>query len=312
MKIAAKIKKYIWLINTIRRARRITLAEINEKWLQTEMSEGVEIPRATFNRHRDDIRDIFGIDIANENRNCYNYYIENERVLRENTIQNWILSTLTVSNIVSESVAVQDRILLENILDTDYLPSVIEAMKSCVRIRFKYQRYGEQDVKELCLEPYCIKLFAKRWYVLGHYHQDATSNHSENDFYGIFAFDRIKELTLTDIKFVIDPDFNAAEYFSEHFGVLVHDDTEMERVVIRAFGQEQYYLQDLPMHQSQRKIGQGANYTDFELRLRPTIDFSSFLLGRGQRIKVISPKWLADEIYDMHVESAMQYEDIDN
>ena len=37
----AERKEYIWLVNTIRKARRITFAEINEKWLQTDMSEGV-------------------------------------------------------------------------------------------------------------------------------------------------------------------------------------------------------------------------------------------------------------------------------
>ena len=39
MKTPIKFKEYIWLVNTIRKARRITLAEINEKWLETEMSE---------------------------------------------------------------------------------------------------------------------------------------------------------------------------------------------------------------------------------------------------------------------------------
>ncbi len=41
-----KFKEYIWLVNTIRRAGRITLAEINERWMQTEMSGGVELARA--------------------------------------------------------------------------------------------------------------------------------------------------------------------------------------------------------------------------------------------------------------------------
>ena len=38
MSIPTKFKEYIWLVNTIRRARRITFAEINERWLETEMS----------------------------------------------------------------------------------------------------------------------------------------------------------------------------------------------------------------------------------------------------------------------------------
>ena len=49
-------RKYIWLVNTIKKAKRITFAEIQEKWLRTEMSGGVDFARSTFNRHKDDGR----------------------------------------------------------------------------------------------------------------------------------------------------------------------------------------------------------------------------------------------------------------
>ena len=47
-----KFKEYIWLVNTICHAKAITLADINRKWLQTEMSEGLPISRTTFYRHK--------------------------------------------------------------------------------------------------------------------------------------------------------------------------------------------------------------------------------------------------------------------
>ncbi|MBR4366697.1 MAG: WYL domain-containing protein, partial [Bacteroidaceae bacterium] len=63
MKTTDKFKEYIWLLNTIRRARKITFDEINEKWVETDMSGGVELANATFHRHKDAIQDIFGIFI---------------------------------------------------------------------------------------------------------------------------------------------------------------------------------------------------------------------------------------------------------
>ena len=63
MKIPVLFKEYIWLVNTIYQAGKISFAKINEKWLRTEMSGGVEIARTTFNRHKDAIEDIFGIII---------------------------------------------------------------------------------------------------------------------------------------------------------------------------------------------------------------------------------------------------------
>ena len=308
MKTPAKFKEYIWLVNTIRKARRITFAEINERWLETDMSEGVELARATFNRHKDAIEDIFGIYIDCDRSNGYKYYIGNDYVLREDTVQNWMLSTLSVSNVISEGLSLQDRILLETSSSGgEYLPLVIEAMKKSVRIKIVYQRYGADEPKQLDFEPYCIKLFNKRWYILAHFHRDATEEREADDYFGMFAFDRIRELELTDVKFEIDPDFDASEYFSETFGVLVHDGTPMERVVIRAYGQERYYLRDLPIHHSQRIIEEGEDYTDFELSLRPTYDFTRHLLGLGSAVQVLSPDWLADEVHDMHLEAATLY-----
>lgn len=137
--------------------------------------------------------------------------------------------------------------------------------------------------------------------------EDSPPDNVTDDFYGVFAFDRIRSLSLTDSKFTIDPDFDAETYFEECFGVVVHDDTMVERVVIRAFGQERFYLKDLPLHHSQREIAQGDDYTDFELHLRPTMDFCNCLLSHGSRIKVLSPERLALEIFEMHAEAARLY-----
>ena len=303
-----KFKEYIWLVNTIYHAGEITLSEINEKWLQTEMSEGIPLSRTTFHRHRIAIEEIFGLYIDCDRNNGYKYYIGNSHVLEENSVQNWMLSTLSVSSTVSESLALKDRILLEPVSSGhEYLPTVIEAMRRNVRIKVAYQRYGTDKSKDLCFEPYCIKLFNRRWYVLGHYLMTNSSDDTTDDFYGVFAFDRIRSLSLTDIKFTIDPDFDAEVYFEECFGVVVHDDTMAERIVIRAYGQERFYLKDLPLHHSQREIAQGDDYTDFELHLRPTMDFCNCLLSHGCHIKVLSPERLALEIFEMHAEAARLY-----
>lgn len=309
MKTATKFKEYIWLVDTIHKAGRITFAELQEKWLRNDMSEGVELARSTFNRHKDAIQDMFGIYIECDRQNGYKYYIGNDEVLRDDSVQNWILSTLSVNNVISESLSLQNRILLQSVPAEDgYLGMVIDAMKKSVRIAVDYRKYGTDSPNHLNFEPYCLKLFKQRWYILGHFHRDATEEKPEADYFGVFSFDRIINMKLTDVKFRIDPDFDAQEYFNECYGVLVGDDTRPERIVIRAYGYERYYLRDLPIHKSQYEIGRGENFADFEFYLRPTIDFSGHLLSRGNLIKVLQPQWLADEIHDMHQEAAAMYE----
>lgn len=309
MKTPMKFKEYIWLLETIHKARRITFAELQEKWLDTDMSEGVELSRSTFNRHKDAIEQMFNLYIECDRKNGYKYYIGNDEVLSNDSVQNWLLSTLSVGNIITESLSLQDRILLQPIpAEGNYLKMVIDAMKKGVRIEVEYRKYGTDHPNHLDFEPYCLKLFKQRWYVLGHFHRDATEEKPESDYFGLFSFDRIMSMSLTKTKFKIDQDFDAQTYFAEFYGVLSDDGTPPERIVVRAYGYERYYMRDLPVHHSQCEIGHGEDFADFELFLRPTVDFSGYILSRGSQIKVLSPKWLADEISDMHKEAARMYD----
>lgn len=53
------IQKYIWVIETIYRACQISLRELSEKWMDTEMSGSSSISRQTFDHWETDILDNF-------------------------------------------------------------------------------------------------------------------------------------------------------------------------------------------------------------------------------------------------------------
>ena len=299
MTIYTKFKEYIWLVNTIYRARAITLAEINEKWLQTEMSEGVPLSRTTFHRHRIAIEEIFGLYIDCDKKRGNKYFIGNREVLEEDSVQNWMLSTMSVGNILSESHSLHNRILLENVPSGgEMLQQIIKAMKEYKKISIKYRRYGGHATRTFELEPYCVKLFVQRWYLLGHFADRGMA---------IFSLDRILEIKTSNEKFKFDEDFDAASYFSDCFGVMTDENSESEKVLIRAYGYEPYYLRDLPLHHSQREIHSAEEYSDFELRLKITSDFKSKLLSRGEWIEILEPKSLAEEIVEWHQKAINRY-----
>ena len=96
-------------------------------------------------RHKDAIEDMFGIYIECDKKNGYKYYIGNDHVLENDSVQNWLLSTLSVNSIISESLSMQKRILLQSAPAEDgYLRMVIEAMKRSVRIAVDYRKYGTE------------------------------------------------------------------------------------------------------------------------------------------------------------------------
>ena len=294
MKASALFKGYVWLVNTIRRAGRITLREINERWLCTDMSEGIEYSRSTFRRHRAEVEEMFGINIECDSEN--RYYIEDVELLREESVQQWMISTLAVSNIVSEARGLHDRILLENIpSDSELLEQVVDAMRESRCVAVCYQKYGKSDGSSWMLEPYCIKLFRRRWYLLGRL---------KDGGFITLSIDRITELQVTDETFVLDPDFDAQAYFATYYGVMQGGSEPIRRVVLRAYGNERYAMRDLPLHPSQKELEVGADYVDFAVGLHPTSDFLAQILSRGRWLKVLEPEDIAAKIKQLHLEAA--------
>ena len=293
MKASALFKQYVWLVDTIRRAQRISLADLSNRWQLTDLSEGTPLSRTSFNRHRAAVEEIFGITIGCDADNRY-YLVDNE-FFRSDTVQQWMLNTLTVSNIVGEVRGLHDRILLESIpAEGETLRLVVEAMQRSVKLHLMYRSYRSSTDTEWTVEPYCIKLFRRRWYLLCHF---------AGDGFIVLSFDRINTLELTDETFAVAPSFDAEAFFAEYFGVMTDDRIPLQRIVVRAYGNERYALRDLPLHPSQKLIAEADDHVDFELTLRPTSDFLAHILSRGCWVKVISPDSIAQKINEMHREA---------
>jgi hypothetical protein len=291
-------KEYNWLIDTIHRARYISLRELNEQWVETEMSGGVEMSRMTFFRHKCDIEEMFGVQIDFD-RKRGKYFIGNAEVLSRDSVQNWMLSTLSVSNLLGESKALQDRILLEHVPSVvGRMEPIITAMRKSVKLRMAYRKYDNGVAKEYLVAPYCIKLYRQRWYMLALYDEDRLH---------VFAFDRIEQVVVTQECFVIDPDFDAQAYYADCMGVTKIESVKPQRVVLRAFGNECDYVRSLPVHASQRELGSGDGYTDFEYYVRPTLELCGHILSRGARMKVILPQSLADQVHQMLQDALNHY-----
>ena len=301
MKTPELFKEYIWLLNTIQQAGKISFSEINEKWLRTEMSGGVDISRTTFNRHKYAIEDIFGIIIECDKKDGFKYYIANKSVLHEDTIQNWMLSSLTVHTAVQEGVSLQKRILLENVPSGyKYLQTILNAMKANHCISFTYQKYNDAEIKTYPeAEPYCLKLYKQRWYMLTKVKQQ----------YRTFSLDRIKHLEIIAKSFQLDKDFDAEAFFHDYFGVFRDETMPPQKVVLRASKAERPYLRDLPLHHSQKEIATTESYSDFSYFISPTDDFVGEILRKKDRLYVVSPIELREKVLKNIKDMEKNYEE---
>lgn len=278
-----QLQKYTWLIDTIRRAGKISFEEISERWERNkDLSDYRPLSRATFNRWKDAIFSQFGIIISCQRAGGYLYYIENPEDIDEDNLKKWMLDSFAVGNLIGENLSLKDRILVNQVPSArDYLAALLEAMKENRTVTITYCAFGKTKSYTFCIEPYCVKLFENRWYVLAH--------NVQYDDIRIYGLDRIEDLKVEDRTFKLPKDFSASDFFSSYYGIVTNMNINPERIVIRAYKNHIPYINSLPLHHSQKLLEDNGEYADFELYLVPTYDFVMRLLHVGAMIEVVSP-----------------------
>lgn len=292
------LNKCVWLVETIYKAKKITFEEINKKWVDDEMDydekkkEAKELSIRTFHKWKDQIWDVFGLLISNEKCGRYYYYIENAEDLKNGSIRSWLFRTLSVSNLMMDSVNIKDKILLEEVHDgREYLPVILESLKKNTVLEMTYHSFVRDEASTFNVEPYCLKAFKQRWYLV--------ARSPFIDQIRIYALDRVKELELTDLHFDYPEDFKPEEYFEDCFGIIADQSCDVETVKLKVVAGQANYLRTLSLHQTQKEIERNDEYSIFTVRLRPTFDFRQEILSMGSDIEVLSPKWFREELAEI-------------
>lgn len=276
--------KLLWLVRKIKNRGR-TLKEIQEAYEEDFQDK---LPRRTFWSWKENIGDVFGIDIdfVRKGRECI-YYISTDL----DDFQNWILNSMSVSNELLENKSIRNRILLENVPSSQkYLSLILKAMRENKVLEVAHKSFWNNgEEKTFHLEPYCVKMFRQRWYVVG-----KNDYGKPGDNIRIYGLDRIGGLSLTDQRFTYPDSFNPEKYFDGCIGVCF--DGEVTNVTLKVDVNQSNYLRSLPLHPSQKEKEQHDGYSIFTLRVRPSFDFVQELLHNRDTIEVLEPKALRDEL----------------
>lgn len=290
--------RYVWLIDTITRHGHITKKEIDELWNRSSLNERREngIPERTFHNHREAIYDTFGIEIKCDR--ALGYYIANSDALEGNGIKQWLLESLSMSNMLQESKDMVGRILFEKIPSSQkWLPVIVNAMKDEKALEITYQSFTHDEPYTFIAHPYCLKLFKQRWYMLG--------RSEEYDQPRIYALDeRMVGVKQLEKNAVVPSDFDGQAFFSNYFGVIVGKDIEPTTVKIKVVKKQVKYIESLRLHHSQQLIEETPEYNVYSFYLVPTYDFRQEIFSHGSRYEVLCPEWFREEIKE---ELAMMY-----
>lgn len=271
--------RYIWFLDTIKRRGRISRRELDERWRESGLGDGTSLCRRTLYNYRNAIEEIFNIRIVCDPA-TYEYYIAEEDE-HNRSITDWLLNTKAVNEMLRSAGDVSSRIFVDDVPSArEHLGTVIEALRQNRRIVFDYHNYSRsRPTRGIVYEPYFLKIFKQRWYVIGR-------NVGERKV-KTYALDRMSEVTHDAETFEMPAGFDPAEYFRDSFGIVVTHN-EVKRIAIRTDHRNAKYFRDLPLHHSQDEAFHDG-FSIFYYRMRITDDLITELLSYGPRITVLEP-----------------------
>lgn len=289
-------ERYIWLIDTINRHGYITFSHLSSLWMGCGLNNNVgnerKLPERTFFNHIKAIEDIFDIKIKCDR--SLGYYIANSDDIEADGIRQWLLESLSMNNFLNESRDMRKKILYEKIPSSQkWLMSIVNAMREGRAIEITYKSFWRDEASTFVAYPYCLKLFKQRWYML------ATSGGIEELW--IYALDeRMINVIQTDQVYSIPKKFDAEEFFSNYFGVIIGTDWDPQEVKIKVANSQMRYFDTLPLHISQQKVEEESDeeYTVYKYHLAPTHDFKKEIMSWGPDVEVLSPEDFRQEIKD--------------
>lgn len=285
MSTAGLLNRYVWFVTIIYNRGPISLAELQHRY-ESHFGRGEELGERTFHRYKEAVMELFDIDIK-YSRTLQGYVIADREGIDNMGMRRWLLQTFSVNSMLHESQDLKNRILLEDVPSgQQYLTTIVDAMREGVKLQMTYQSFGAENPTTFDVEPWCVKLFEQRWYMLG-----------MSDKLRIHALDRIKALEPTECKFKLPKKFDAGEFFKDYYGIIINDeDFDVEPVALKVDSWQSKYMRTLPLHHTQVEVERNDEFSIFEYRLCPSFDFRQKVLSMGETIEVLAPQLLRDMI----------------
>ena len=296
-----QLNKYVWLVETIHRAKKrggITLKEIQSRWLDSDLSEGTELSRRTFINTIHSIEELFEINI--ECGSGYRYNIEYGDCFEEGSTRSWMLNAFSLHAMVGNSRKLKERVLLEDMPSgRNFLEDIIKAMRDNHVIFISYYSYNSEKYYEFDIQPYFVKAFKKRWYVVAY--------SPGTDDIRCYALDRMENVIISDKVFKMPKDLEPAEYFKDCFGIINNEDSEVQKVVLKVDAFQSNYIRNLPLHESQKEMKRTDESSIFEYHLKPEFDFEQEIFSSMDTMEVLEPQWLREEVSERLRNLAKKY-----
>jgi len=175
--------------------------------------------------------------------------------------------------------------------DEQYLRTLVvltEAWVSRHRVKIAYQSLSAEKTAERVIEPYFIEPAATGHssYVIAYCHRTKSLR--------TFKIERIKAIEATAEPYTIPPDFDANEFLGSSWGIVVEG--EVKAIRLRFDSEIARIMEETIWHPSQVLEKQRDGSIIMTLRVTDTVELHSWILGWGEKVKVLEPEELRREV----------------
>ncbi len=290
--ISVKFYRQACIYKIIRQKKYIGLSELVERVQENLLMNGYEIGISQRSIQRD-IQEMNATWVSI----CYDkghkgYYMLQDEMAE--TIWEHIFEQITLFSALQSAGAVSDYILLEQrkITGVELLPVMLKALKSNLKIEFDYCKFTEKQSRHCVVEPYFLKEFSGRWYLL--------AKAANEEFIKTWALERVSNLSLTSVRFKRPLQLAPDKMYEHTFGIYADESLPVEEVVLSFTPKAGRYVLTRPLHCSQVVLADNDREIKIKLNIRLTNDFLMELLSQTDKMTVVSPVHLQQRLQDIY------------
>ncbi len=299
----AYISRYLLIIKKLKAKPYSTYEELQRymenhfEFLQVK-DETIELAfsKKTFERDKKEISNLFGVDI--EYSKMHKGYFINQSDIEQMNFQRMIeafdmFNSLNLASDLTPFIHLEKR----KPQGTDNLYGIIHAIKNKLQIKCSYEKYWDDTITQRTLEPYALKEFNNRWYVMANNNGKLKS----------FALDRFSNLEITNQSFKFPLQQNIEENYRFCFGIISPNDSAPQEIILSFNPYQGKYIKSLRLHETQEILVDNEKELKIKLQLYITEDLVMELLSFGNNMKVLQPQILIAEMKNAYQNALKQY-----
>lgn len=299
------ISRYMLIVKKLKAQPYASFKEINsyieKQFDYMQMQDDnlqIGFSKRTFQRDTKDIRNVFGIDIE-YSRAQKAYFISQSE--SENMNFQRMMEAFDMFNSLNLAQDLTPYIHLEKRRPqgTENLYGLLHAIKNRLQIKFTYHKFWEEEFTERLVEPYALKEFKNRWYIIA---KDLKDQETKS-----FALDRLSNFEITKQNFEYPDNYNVEQTYRYCFGIISPNGQIPQDIILSFNAFQGKYIKTLPLHETQQVLVDNEKELKIKLKLCLSHDLMMELLSFGNNVKILEPKALANQIKQAHHDAYKQY-----